>query len=315
MKYAVISDIHGNYPALKAVLEDAKNQNVSHYLFAGDYCLSGPWPNECVEAIRAIKEKTVIRGNEEKYLEDLVGKDQSQWTDGQMQISYWNYKNVKQDNLDYLLSLPHTADFECNSLKIHMSHSSVNFVGTYPFYKWNSTLVAQRNKLPDADPRKILKDIHDEWDCDSEFQKAVAKLEKGIYIFGHAHIQWFYKAKDKDVYLINPGSCGLPLDGIKNSMPYTILEISDNGQVSVEERRIPFDKNAYISEIKKTSQFKEANVWTKVIIQELFTSTEQLYFFLSFVEEYAKRTGDERRPYALDTWEKAYEEWRNISEN
>ena len=100
MKYAVISDIHGNYPALKAVLEDAKNQGVTHYLFAGDYCLSGPWPNECVEAIKTISQKTVIRGNEEKYLEDLVGKDQSQWTDGQMQISYWNYKNVKQDNLD-----------------------------------------------------------------------------------------------------------------------------------------------------------------------------------------------------------------------
>ena len=45
MKYAIISDIHGNLPALKAVLEDAKNQNITHYLFAGDYCLSWPWSN------------------------------------------------------------------------------------------------------------------------------------------------------------------------------------------------------------------------------------------------------------------------------
>ncbi|MBP5450736.1 MAG: metallophosphoesterase family protein [Treponema sp.] len=44
MKYAIISDIHGNFPALQAILKDAKNQNINHYLFAGDYCLSGPWP-------------------------------------------------------------------------------------------------------------------------------------------------------------------------------------------------------------------------------------------------------------------------------
>ena len=54
MKYAIISDIHGNFPALQAILKDAKNQNINHYLFAGDYCLSGPWPNECIEAIKSI---------------------------------------------------------------------------------------------------------------------------------------------------------------------------------------------------------------------------------------------------------------------
>ena len=147
MKYAIISDIHGNLPALQAVIQDAKNQNVSHYLFAGDYSISGPWPNECIETIKAIPNKTVIRGNEEKYLEDLVGKDQSQWTDGQMQISYWNYKTIKQDNLDYLLQLPHTVDFECNRIPVHMAHSSMAFVGTYPFYTWNSVVVANRNTL------------------------------------------------------------------------------------------------------------------------------------------------------------------------
>ena len=309
MKYAIISDIHGNLPALKAVLEDAKNQNITHYLFAGDYCLSGPWPNECTQMIRAIPDKYVIRGNEEKYLEDLVGKDQSKWTDGQMQISYWNYKNIKEENRDYLLKLPHQVDFECNGIPIHMAHSSVAFVGPYPFSKWNSTLVAQRNMEPGIDPKKILADIYDEWDCDSEFQKCVSKLEKGIYIFGHAHVQWSYKVKDKEVYLVNPGSCGLPLDGIKDSIPYTILEITDEGHVNIEEKRLPFDKASYINFIKQTTQYKEAKVWTEVIIKELSTACEQLYFFLSSVEQYAKKIGDDRRPYALDTWEKAFEKW------
>ena len=76
MKLAVISDIHGNLPALETVLKDAKSNCVDNYIFAGDYCLSNPYPNECIQAIRDLDNKYVIRGNEEKYLENLIDKDQ-----------------------------------------------------------------------------------------------------------------------------------------------------------------------------------------------------------------------------------------------
>ena len=56
MKYAIISDIHGNYPALQAVMEDMKGQCISGFIFVGDYCISGPWPDECIDAIRAVPE-------------------------------------------------------------------------------------------------------------------------------------------------------------------------------------------------------------------------------------------------------------------
>ena len=88
MRFAIISDIHGNLPALNAVLEDADNNNIENFIFAGDYCLSNPYPNECIQRIRCLDKKHIIRGNEEKYLENLVDKDQKTWTDGQMQISY-----------------------------------------------------------------------------------------------------------------------------------------------------------------------------------------------------------------------------------
>ena len=309
MKYAVISDIHGNCKALQAVMGDVRRQGITHCLFVGDYCISGPWPDECIGIIRAIPEKTVIRGNEEKYLENLIGKDRRQWTDGQMQVSYWCYKNLRQDHLEYQLSLPHTADFECNGLQIHLAHSSVAFMGTYPFYTWNSVTVAERNRRADADPERILADMFAERDRDPGFQEAVSKLEKGIYIFGHSHIQWSYQARDREVYLINPGSCGLPLDGIKNSMPYTVLEITEAGQVNIEEKRVPFDKAAYIRAVAQTGQYREARVWTRVIFRELATAREHMYFFLAFVEQYAKETGDDRRPYSLETWEKAFDIW------
>ena len=109
--------------------------------------------------------------------------------------------------------------------------------------------------------------------------------------------------------LSNPGSCGLPLDAIKNSVPYSILTITENGDTSLEEIRVLFSMADYIEKLKKTTQYVEANVWSKVIFKELLSAREHMMFFLQFVEDYAQKIGDERRPYALETWEKAYEEW------
>ena len=314
MKYAVISDIHGNYPALQAVLEDIKRQGITACLFAGDYCISGAWPNECVEAIRAIPDKHVVRGNEEEYLENLIGKDQSLWTDGQMQVSYWCYRNISRDNLEYLLDQPLTTDFECNGIKIHMAHSSVEFLGTYPFYTWNSVTVADRIRQNGDFPRTILSDFAAEREKDKTFREAISKLEKGVYIFGHSHVQWHYVSKEAEVYLINPGSCGIPLDGIRDSVPYTILEISEYGQISIEEKRVPFDKKQYINALKQSGQYREANIWSRVIMEELSTAREHMYYFLSFVKQYAGKIGDDRRPYVLETWENAYEDWKRLEE-
>lgn len=309
MKYAVIADVHGNYPALRAVLEDAERLGINRFLFAGDYCISGSRPDECIGTIRAIPEKTIIRGNEEQYLENLIGKDQALWTDGQMQVSYWTYRNMRRENLEYVLGLPHRAETVCHGVRIRMAHSSVDYMGTYPFYTWNSVTVAERTRQKGADPEKIAAETSAERQRDPAFRDAAAGLEKGVYIFGHSHLQWSYTDRDRGVYLVNPGSCGIPLDGIRDGVPYTVLEITESGRVDIGERRVPFDREAYISELLRSGQFREARVWSLLIAREVASAREHVYYFLQFAERYARETGDERRPYAADTWEKAYETW------
>ena len=148
------------------------------------------------------------------------------------------------------------------------------------------------------------------FDNSDKFQSITAGLKRGVYIFGHSHIQWSWTSPDEKVILINPGSCGLPLDGIPNSIPYTLLDISDKGDITLTERRIPFSMEDYIEKtILKSEQYVKANVWTKVIQKELKTAREHLAFFLRFTEKYANEIKDTRRPYALETWEKAFELW------
>lgn len=89
MRYAVISDVHGNMDALEAVLADARKQGAEGYLFAGDYCLSLPYPEEVIDRIRKIENAVLIRGNEEQYIERMRGEREECWAGGQMHISCW----------------------------------------------------------------------------------------------------------------------------------------------------------------------------------------------------------------------------------
>ena len=309
MKIAVISDIHGNLPALNAVLADAKKQGVAEYIFAGDYCLSGPFPDDCITAIRQIEHKHIIRGNEEHYLENLIGKDQGSWTDGQMQISYWCFRNIRPDNLRYLKELPHTLEFTCNGIRIHVSHASADWMGSCESGMCGPAVLANRYAQTAVTPELLSCDIRSLWDQDAGFQGRLSGLEEGIYLFGHTHVQWSYKAPNRNTWLINPGSCGLPLDGIMNTVPYTVIDISENGTVKINEIRIPFDKQQYAELLKTTAQFAQANIWSRVILRELLTAREHMTFFLQHAEQYARQIGDSRRPYTLDTWEKAYADW------
>ena len=309
MRFAVLSDIHGNHPALLKVLKDAKERGIDHFIIAGDYCLSGAWPDECIETLKGIPNKQIIRGNEERYLENLIGKDQSKWTDGQMQISYWNYRNIQTKNLDYILSLPQNVDFECNGVNIHMAHASDAFIGEYEFGKFGPGILAMKCEKMNVTPDILRKDISEILEKDSVFAEKVNALEEGIYIFGHSHVQWSYRSKERNVLLINPGSCGLPLDGIENSIPYCVLNISEDGNMELEEVRVAFDKKEYAEKLKMTTQYTEANVWSKVIIKELLTAKEHLTFFLQFTDQYANKIGDPIRPFQVDTWEAAFEAW------
>ena len=308
-RLAVISDIHGNLPALQAVLNDAKNRGISEFIFAGDYCLSGPFPDECIAALMLPEYTYIVRDNEEKYLEDLIGKDQGNWTDGQMQVTYWCFRNITPEHLRFLTALPHTLAFRVNGVDIHLSHRSSAWIGDCEFRLIGPGVLVKRYERTDVTPEQYRQDVHHLFRHDPDFQNALRGLEEGVYLFGHSHVQWNWQDTDRNIFLINPGSCGLPLDFIHDSVPYTVLSVSEGGTVGVEEVRVPFDKPGYAEILRNSEQFREANVWTKVVIKEWLKTHEHMTFFLEFVERYAQETGDTGRPFSVETWEKAYGIW------
>ena len=60
---AIISDIHSNLPALKAVLEDIEKRNIDHIICLGDLIGYYTWPIECIQLVSEICKDNCIRGN------------------------------------------------------------------------------------------------------------------------------------------------------------------------------------------------------------------------------------------------------------
>ena len=299
MKYAVISDIHGNMPALQLVLEDARKQGANAFLFAGDYCVSAPWFNEVVACMRSLPNARFICGNEEHYLHLPHGED------AQFAVSRWVGRSMNADDIAWLDTLPERLDWECEGVSFHMAHPSRALMGEAEWRDFNPYALAARYPSP-IEHETFRSDIRCALLQDQDFQALLSTLASGVYIFGHSHIQWH--AQFGNCLFINPGSCGLPLDYGEFCAPYTLLTVQ-NGAYLVEERRPTYDAEALIEAVRRSEQYKAAPVWSQVIFAEWRSRRERVGYFLEHVEQYAQKIGDPRRPFMPDTWEAGFEDW------
>ena len=304
MKYAIISDIHGNMPALKLVLEDARKQGADAFLFAGDYCVSAPWFNEVVACMRSLTNARFICGNEEHYLHIPDGDD------GQFAVSRWAARSMQPDHVKWLDALPERLDWECEGISLHMAHKSQTFIDQAESGPFSADLLPKRysGKITRD---FLLSDIRSTLAKDAVFQKLLETLPYGVYIFGHTHCQWH--ARFGNHLFINPGSCGLPLDCGLFGAPYTLLTI-ESGQCAVEERRVSYDVEELIASVKRTEQYEAASVWSEVIFTEWRACRERVIYFLYHMEKYARIISDPRRPFMPDTWEAGFEDWMSNGE-
>ena len=62
----LLYDIHGNLPALDAVLADAAA--IDRWLLGGDFGVASPWPNETLARLRELPDAVWVRGNGERWL-------------------------------------------------------------------------------------------------------------------------------------------------------------------------------------------------------------------------------------------------------
>jgi predicted phosphodiesterase len=92
MKIAVLADIHGNLPALNAVLTEIEDEGVNQILVAGDF-LGAPYPVEIIRILQDLK-VCMIRGNTDEYILRIHSNpsDSNWYRSKQFAPTYWIYK-------------------------------------------------------------------------------------------------------------------------------------------------------------------------------------------------------------------------------
>ncbi len=306
MKYAVISDIHGNLPCLEAALADAGAHGAEQYLFVGDYCIGSPWGEAVADVLRRCPNARIVCGNEEAHFHPGVA-DAIAVDNGQYEVTRWTYKQMSPANLAFLNALPEHLIWQEEGLTLHMAHRHMDVMPEGAMHRYLSTTpTAARYPEGSVTHEQYLADVRALLEADEALHAALPGMED-ILIFGHTHGQWH--AEIDGHLLLNPGSCGEPLDCCGFAACYTLLTI-ENGRYTVEERRIPMDLDAMIARVKASPQYGAARIWSELLFTAWRTSRESIAKFLRFADAYATQIGDPVRPLTKDTWNRAYTAWK-----
>lgn len=210
MKYAFISDIHGNAVALEAVLQDIERNKVDKIIVLGDLCFRGPEPKKSLDLIRSLN-TDVIKGNADEWV--VRGVQQGEVPDQNLPIMNkereWTVSQLESADLDYLVKLPQSLTFQAEDQTIKVFH---------------------------ATPDSLFEIVRPNTDNEIIFEKMMNSDEQ-IFVYAHIHTPFIRYIKGK--VIINIGSVGLPFDGLQKAS-YGIVEV-DSGKIRTSIERVDFD--------------------------------------------------------------------------
>jgi diadenosine tetraphosphatase ApaH/serine/threonine PP2A family protein phosphatase len=212
---AILYDIHGNRPALEAVLADARARGAERWLLGGDYAAFGAWPVQCVELVRLGlgENATWIRGNWERWQAEPDAVPDAEVLQG---AAAWVRGKLGPDRVAELSALPASVVLD-DTLFVHASPASD---------------IESFGPMPDAEGDDQL----------------LSGVEQRRVVFGHTHIQ-FHRESAGGVELVNPGSVGLPWDGDVRAAYATM---DDDGRVTL--RRVEYDIDAAVTALEEIGE-------------------------------------------------------------
>jgi len=109
LKYAIISDIHGNLEALESVLVEIGKTGVDSILCLGDVVGYGPNPNECVDIIRKRAEVTLAGNHDYAPIGKLDVSFFNPWARSAIE---WTADKLTKSSVDFLIDLPMRIDLD-----------------------------------------------------------------------------------------------------------------------------------------------------------------------------------------------------------
>ncbi len=108
MRLMIFSDIHGNLEALESMLSDAAERNIHRCICLGDIVGYGPYPNECIELVRSLKNCRCLAGNHD--VAALWETSPYGMSSEAKEAILWTMDQLSSENKKFLGKLPDSLD-------------------------------------------------------------------------------------------------------------------------------------------------------------------------------------------------------------
>jgi predicted phosphodiesterase len=182
MRLAALYDIHGNLPALEAVLEEARREGVDEIVVGGDV-LPGPMPRETLRRLLSLDLPVhFIRGNGERVVRsESLGRPSSEVPETFREVIRWTAEQLAKEDLQLLDGWPETLHFDIAGL--------------------GAALFCH------ATPRNDL-DIFTRQTPEDRLRPIFDGIGVPVVVCGHKHMQ--FDRRVGTVRVVNAGSVGMP---------------------------------------------------------------------------------------------------------
>ncbi len=220
---AVITDIHGNLPALEAVLASIDERGIDRIFCGGDLVGYGPHPNEVcgliaernIPTIYGNYDYAIARDEEDCGCAYVTQHDRDL---GQLSVD-WTLANTGAESKDFMRELPFDLHFAVGSVDVHLVHGSPRKVNEYLF---------------EDKPARL-------------YERLAAAESDSVLVFGHTHKPWVHEYGG--VLFVNCGSVGKPKDGDPRAA-FALLA-ADGESVAPTIERVAYDAQTVAGEVRE----------------------------------------------------------------
>lgn len=242
MRIAALYDIHGNLPALEAVLRDARQAGVDQVVIGGDV-LPGPMPRETLAVLRDLDLPVrFIHGNGDRAVaEYLAGADLSTLPEPAREPIRWSAEQIDAETVEQLRHWPATLAFR------------VEGIGRVMFCH--------------ATPRNDM-DIFTRLTSEERLRPVFDGIDAALVVCGHTHMP--FDRSVADLRVVNAGSVGMPF-----GEPGAYWLLLGPG---VEFRRTSYDLAAAAERIRATG-YPQARAFADQCIMRPPTESAMLEVF------------------------------------
>ena len=215
MKIAVLSDIHGNYPALQAVLDDIRPFDVDELVWIGDYTDKGPFPEETLALIQTQGGKMIHGNTDHQVLSYLESQPSPFSSDPRYATICWAFRHLRPEAFGFLADMPSRLVIQYpGTMPIRVIHRSPIGNGTGPL------------PMP----------------CTSRMHGIFREIHESVLICGHTHQRWIWE--EASLLACNPGSIGMPCHGDPHAS-YAVLRWTGQ-RWQAELRKVPYNTDAVL---------------------------------------------------------------------